>query len=226
MKRITLLLLLLSCNTLISQELTELQKNIISATTETKKSYHVVFQETADKKKDSGYFAKVELFVNDNLVGTFRGSTFPNSTPSSNRPDDWIYTIVMSKSDMYQSVSEDRYYLWKREKRSNGDACLRFNQNGKVPAINISSERFKNDMDSWDKQQYKLVYELLSELNVQDPNYPFFYATTILIHKGFTQYIRGSAGCLTIHPDDEKNFFDLIPMNTQGTCEIIRTQGN
>ena len=205
------------------QGLTKLQNTIKDATTTKKSDYHIVFTETTDTSKKAGYWAVVEVYINNERKGTFRGSTFPNPSPTANRPKDWVYTIVMSKEDMRKSISEDRYFKWKREKRANKiDDCLRFNQNGKVPAINISSERYKEDMDSWDKFQYKLIYELLNKQGTQDFSFPYHYATTILIHKGYSDYSKGSAGCLTIHPKDQKKFFDLIPMGSIGTCEVIR----
>jgi hypothetical protein len=181
-----------------------IKANIINQATVIKKSkYHVKFTEYIDdnvqKHWKQGYEAKIELFINGSKKEslTFRGSTLPNNFSTKNPKKE--YSVLMSTCHF------DRFYTWKRGLRADRKRpTLRLQHT--TPTVNVSSVR-------------DIVPTYLSRHG------HFNFAENILVHSGYKTSWRGSAGCLTLHPDDSKDFFNKIPMGVKGTLEVSRQVG-
>jgi len=74
-----------------------------------------------------------------------------------------------------------------------GHPALLLNKGGKIPTINANPNQNGNH-----------------------------YATEIFIHKGWNEFWRGSAACLTIHPDDWDVFISYFDDNSIGTVIVER----
>lgn len=188
---------------------------IQASTSKEKGAFHVVFTETIKSKdqrdwKDA-YAATVEVFKGDKSLGKFRASTLPNFLPGKGKPEDWKYAVVQATC-AFPADLKSRYYKWTRMKRVDGKRpCLRLAK--EVPTVNISSLRVEEMSMS----------ELLKRLEGESKAQRYLkYAEDILVHSGKDQDWRGSAGCLTLHPDDAQRFFDLIPEGERGTLELNR----
>jgi hypothetical protein len=183
------------------------ESKVRQATTDKKAQYHVVFREIIDNKEQKDwtdvYNAIVEVYKDNKPLGTYRGSTLPNFKPGANKPSDWQYSVVMATCAFPQNEA-NRFYTWQRQ--SGSREILRLPP--EVPTVNVGSERIP-----------KTFLSILADQNVRDL---FMYATGILVHSGQTAEWRGSAGCLTIHPDDAQKFFSQIPLGTNGTLELNR----
>lgn len=194
----------------------KLHKELIKASTTAEQApYHVIFTETIKSKeqrdwKDS-YAAKVEVLKDGKSLGQFRASTLPNFLPGSGKPKDWKYAVVEATCS-FPADLKGRFYTWTRPKRADGKRpCLRLAD--QVPTVNLSSAR-EADIT---------VGKILSMLGEESKAKRYDrYAEDILVHSGHKQDWRGSAGCLTIHPDDAEKFFSLIPENVKGTLELNR----
>ena len=214
MLKITLCVGLLLSASIARADVDDHEKNIKESTTETKSDYHVVFYEIvkSHEQKDwkQAYNATVEVYKGTEQIGKFRGSTLPNAQPPSTRPKDFVYSVVEATC-AFPVALKGRFYTWELSTRaSKNEPCLRLA--AKVPTLNIGSERIR---------EFNLgeFVELLKELNTGGA---FNYAVAILVHEGFATESRGSAGCLTLHPDDAESFFKLFPSGTKGTLELNR----
>ena len=179
------------------------------ATVGSKAFVHVVFTEVLESKRQRDwtdtYNATVELLHGDKRVGQFRGSTLPNDRPPSESPK-YEYSVVLSTGAL-KPLLGDRFFRWEKTLRADGRApCLRLA--GKVPTLNVGTAR---DADKF-----------VSFLVAGAIKGSFFYAENILVHSGHKERWRGSAGCLTIHPDDAAAFFAAIPDNAKGTLAVHR----
>lgn len=191
------------------------RKLIEASTSKDKGFFHVVCTETITSKqqrdwKDS-YAATVEVFKGGKSIGKFRGSTLPNFVPSKDRPKEWKYSVVQATCAFPTDLKE-RYYTWTRTKRADGKRpCLRLAK--QVPTVNLSSVRAAEMTQK----------ELLSMLGEESKASRYAqFAEQILVHSGQSQDWRGSAGCLTIHPDDADMFFALIGEGIDGTLALNR----
>lgn len=185
-----------------------------AATKEGKNTFHVIFRETIKSKEQSKwidrYGASIELYKDGKLVKKFRGSTLPNHLPGKDKPGDWMYSVVQANCAFPPDLQK-RYYTWTSGKRADGKReCLRLAE--KVPTVAVGSER-ANDMT---------LKEVIDLFVAGSSNAKYQYATNILVHSGYKTTWRGSAGCLTIHPEDAASFFNAIPNGTKGTLEVAR----
>lgn len=199
----------------------EHQSVIKGCTTDKKARVHVIFSETVKSKDqkawDEGYEATVQLYVDGKLHKSYRGSTLPNSVPPSKKPDWWEYSLVQASCSFPRGL-QDRYYTWTWSKRVSTEAaekrCLRLAPH--VPTVNVSSERLM------ELKRGQFVEYMTGKL---DP-LKYRYAKDILVHSGYGEDTRGSAGCLTIHPDDANAFLDAVQAalgsHTAGTLEVNR----
>ena len=185
--------------------LRELQRwqTVKDATTAEKASYHVVFEEVIPTRGKftwtNHYNAAVRLFRDGMMIGSWRGSTVPNHV--TKLKSDYGYSVLLSTCHF----SPKRFYTWKRGLHNKTYPALRLKK--PTPTVNVSGAR-------------DIVPEHLS-------NYTTFQFTEhILIHKGTTKDWRNTAGCLTIHPDDEEEFFEHLEEGTQGTLEVVRQVGS
>ena len=209
--------IVLTCPLLLLAQSTDKDRAdfIKRATAESKSyKYHVIFREVIDSKEQSKwvgrYKAKVEIYVDGKLKKTFRGSTLPNHLPGKNKPKGWKYSVVQANG-AFPADLRKRQYKWKRGKRADKKRdCLRLAE--RVPTVGVGSER-ANEMKT---------EELLNYIIKSNGDKKYAYAKNILVHSGFKTTWRGSAGCLTIHPDDAKAFFALIPLGVEGTLEVAR----
>jgi hypothetical protein len=199
----------------------EHEKVIRDSTTNKKAKVHIVFTETVKSKDqknwENGYNAKVELFVDGKSTKTAKASTLPNSRPPAAKPAWWEYSLVQATCS-FSGKLKDRYYTWDWSKRvktaSPEKRCLRLA--AKVPTVNISTERLNM------LTRGQLVDYLVGTLDKTK----YQYATDILVHSGFGEDSRGSAGCLTINPSEAKEFFDAVEKalgkDGKGTLEVNR----
>jgi hypothetical protein len=206
--RVILLLALITVSTTLAAPDPQIIK---TCTTTTKAEWHVVFGEIIKSKSQRDwtdvYSATVELYHNGVMVGSFHGSTLPNNKPTSAMPADWQYSVVTATCALPKLGEQQLFYKWTRGKRADGQRpCLRLAS--KVPTVNVGSAR----------EADKFIDFLIK--GSADANY--FYANDILVHSGWSTESRGSAGCLTIHPDNQQQFFGLIPEGANGTLEIDR----
>lgn len=203
-----------------------LRRLVEASTTKQKEYFHVVFTEIIDTKvqgdwRDS-YGAKVQVFKGGQKVtflrdgkkiDTLRGSTLPNFRPGKDKPKGWTYSVVQATC-AFPTDLQGRFYTWARTKRDaqhDGAPCLRLTS--KVPTVNIGSER-ANEMT---------LDELLLEFGNESKSGRYFqYASNILIHSGHKMTWRGSAGCLTIHPDDAELLLFMCLEGVKGTLEVNR----
>lgn len=185
---------------------------ILSATTDQKANYHVVFREIVTSKHQSDwtnvYNASVELHIGS-AETDFKGSTLPNFQPGAGKPANWEYSVVMANC-AFPADLRKRVYTWRRETGtdSSGNSRDLLRLNKMVPTLNVGTERISD----------KFLF-LLSTREQQDL---LQFALGILVHSGQTANWRGSAGCLTLRPSDASSFFAKIPMGTEGTLEIAR----
>lgn len=191
-----------------------LDDNIKAATTKDKRKFHVVFTETIKSKTpcewNGAYNADVELFVEgEEKAKSFTGSTVPNAKPPKEKPD-WKYSMVMS-TKAFPDALRGRYYTWTRGRRADKHLpederrpCLRLAE--KVPTVEVAGDS---------ELMLKQLMEGIDGRSLQ-------YATEILVHSGWSDEERGSAGCLTIEPKSAKEFFDAIPEGAEGTLEVVR----
>lgn len=185
---------------------------ILSATTNLKANYHVVFREIIKSKHQPDwtniYNASVELHIGSDETD-FKGSTLPNFLPGIGKPANWEYSVVMANCAFPTGLS-NRVYTWKREngKDSSGNSRDILRLTKMVPTLNIGSERVPE--------------KFLSLLSTREQQDLMQFAQDILVHSGQTASWRGSAGCLTIRPADASSFFGRIPMGAEGTLEIAR----
>jgi len=191
-------------------------RQLIASSTKTEKGHiHLVFTETIKSKHQwqwkNSYSATVEVFKDGKSVGKYRGSTLPNFLPGRGKPQDWKYAVVQATC-AFPNDLKPRYYTWTRMKRADGiRPCLRLAK--EVPTVNLSSARAE-EMKSAD---------LLSMLREESTSGRYRkFAENILVHSGQDQDWRGSAGCLTIHPDDAGKFFGQISEGIDGTLELNR----
>jgi hypothetical protein len=202
-------------NFLTAQDIPKIDKELVNkATTDAKAATHVVVTEVVESKHQqdwtSIYNATIEVFQAGVSKGKFRGSSLPNDKPRKDWPE-YEYSVVISTGSL-KSSSDERYYTWVKGLRAEKDAngkdrpCLRLNQ--KVPTINVGTAR---DRD-------KFIASIIHGAIKGD----YHYAENILVHAGDKANWRGSAGCLTIHPDDAAAFFKLIPENARGTLALYR----
>ena len=194
-------------NLKLSPEQIELAKK---ATTDKVADFHVIIREAikSSQQKDwtAVYNGTVELHVKGKPVVSFRCSTLPNDKPPAADPKK-EYSLTLSTGTMKVPLKGERYYTWKRGLREDGiRPCLRLAS--EVPTVNVGTERDRE----------KFISFLINGAEKGD----FHFATNILVHAGFKDAWRGSAGCLTIHPDDAKKFFDAIPVDTVGTLSLFR----
>jgi hypothetical protein len=194
----------------------EQHRNLIRAsTTNEQADYHVVFTERIESSEQrdwkEAYSATVEVFKGTKSIGKFRGSSLPNFLPSNDKPLEWKYAVVEATC-AFPTDLRNRFYTWKRTTRGDGTTpCLRLHK--KVPTVNISSER------AAEMTLENIIRMLADESKAKRYNQ---FATNILVHSGFQQTCRGSAGCLTIHPDNANAFFSLIADGLEGTLELNR----
>jgi hypothetical protein len=180
-----------------------------AATTKTQASVHVIIREVIESKQQKDwtdiYNASVELYNGDKLIGTYRGSTLPNDKPPAASPA-YEYSVVLSTGSL-KPVIGDCFYTWTRTLRADGKSpCLRLSV--KVPTLNVGTARDIDKFASFLKDGAIKGY--------------FQYAENILVHEGYKTTWRGSAGCLTIHPEDADGFFAAIPEKTNGTLSLFR----
>ena len=188
---------------------------IEAATQKGKADVHIIFTQTIRSKEQKdwrdAYSATVEVFEKGKSIGKFRGSTLPNFMPGRGKPKDWKYSVVEATC-AFPASHQGRVYTWTRTLRADGKRpCLRLAP--KVPTVAVSSERAA-DMILAD-----LIDSIVAESRAK--HYVQF-ADNILVHSGHSQDWRGSAGCLTIHPDDSEKFFSLLKEGVKGTLEINR----
>lgn len=187
---------------------------IRAATADRPGSYHVEIKETITSKSQSDwletYNATVILTVEGREAGRYKGSTLPNFRPGAGRPASWQYSVVRANCS-FEGALLGRPYTWTRGLRSDGRRpCLRLA--GVVPTVAIGSERIAEMTEG------ALVDALLEERSARGLR----FARDILVHAGGSNSWRGSAGCLTIHPDDQAAFFSAIPDGTTGTLSVDR----
>lgn len=168
------------------------------ATTTQHAPFHLVIKEVLDTTTQAewphGYHATLTLFAGSMVGQNFRGSSLPNNV----NPNDTTHQYSVLKA----TCDSSRVYTWKKSTRPNGLPCLRLAK--KVPVVQINSDRAK-------------IPSLLSkEGTIQ-------FADDILVHVGASDVWRGSAGCITIDPKDADSFFSSIPVDTEGTLEVVRT---
>jgi hypothetical protein len=180
-----------------------------ASTTKTQASVHVIFREVVESKQQKDwtgvYNASVELYNGDKLIGTYRGSTLPNDKPPATSPA-YEYSVVLSTGSLKPVIGEC-FYTWTRTLRADGKSpCLRLA--AKVPTLNVGTARDIDKFASFLKDRAIKGF--------------FQYAENILVHGGFKTAWRGSAGCLTIHPDDTEKFFESILSDSQGTLSLYR----
>ena len=65
------------------------------------------------------------------------------------------------------------------------------------------------------------VPTILQDMNPNGENYLKWYATQVLVHKGYSLTWRGSMCCITISPDVYDSLFALLPVGTKLTVAII-----
>ncbi len=210
---------LLALTILLAQSATPTEKShrdlIEASTVKQKSEFHVVFEETIKSREQrdwkDAYSATVEVFRGEMPIGKFRASTLPNFIPSRGKPKDWKYAVVQATC-AFPSDLKGRSFTWTRTKRADGKRpCLRLAK--EVPIVNLSSERAGK----------LTLSDLLAMLKDESKaNRYGRYAEDILVHSGQSQDWRGSAGCLTIHPDDADKLFELIPEGMKGTLELNR----
>lgn len=188
---------------------------IQASTTEVKAAFHVIFVETIKSKDQrewrNSYAATVEILKDGKSLGKFRASTLPNFLPGRGKPKDWKYAVVQASCSFPEEMKA-RSYVWTRTTRADGlRPCLRLAD--EVPTVSISSSR----------EAEISTAQLLSMLGEESKAKRYNrFAKNILVHSGQNQDWRGSAGCLTIHPDDAEKFFSLIPQGIKGTMELNR----
>ena len=206
----------LACiSAVVSADDTGHRELIRSSTTPEKAKIHIVFTETLKSKEQSkwidAYAGTVEVFAEEKSIGKFRASTLPNFLPGRGKPDDWKYAVVQATC-AFPTDLRPRFYTWQRTIRADKQRpCLRLAS--EVPTVNLSSVRAAE----------MTRIELLELLEGESKNRRYMkYAEAILVHSGSGQSWRGSAGCLTLHPDDASKFFDLIPVGVNGTLELNR----
>lgn len=210
-----LLATIVSLSSLVRADDADHRRLINASTTGVKGHIHVVITETIKSREQrdwkGAYSATVEVFKDGKSIGKFRGSTLPNFQPSSDKPSDWKYAVVQATC-AFPSDLKNRYYTWSRTKRVDGvRSCLRLKK--EVPTVNLSSAR---------AAEMKLA-DILRMLSEESKSGRYMkYAEDILVHSGFKETWRGSAGCLTIHPDDADAFFNLIAEGIEGTLELNR----
>lgn len=196
-----------------SAEVESTDELLRQATVANKGQAHVVFREKITSRQQSDwtgiYNAEVEVHLRGTngapTIRTFRGSTLPNFKPAGSRSVDWQYSVVMATCAFPRDLM-GRVYSWKAGSRAkDGSPCLRLA--GKVPTIGVGSER---------RLEAVLLKLRASELS------SMAFATDVLVHSGSTLDWRGSAGCLTIHPDDAEGFFEVLSGVGFGTLEVAR----
>lgn len=191
-------------------------RSLITASTTAEKGHiHVVFTETikSNEQRDwkGTYSAVVEVFKDGKSVGKCRGSSLPNFLAGNDKPADWKYAVVQATC-AFPGDLKNRFYTWSRTKRADGARpCLRLKK--EVPTVNLSSAR---------AAEMKLA-DVLHMLDEESKSGRYMkYAEDILVHSGYKETWRGSAGCLTIHPEDADAFFGLITEGVEGTLELNR----
>ena len=180
------------------------------ATTDIQADCHIIIRETVKsaQQKDwtAVYNATIELHVKGKPVVSFKGSTLPNDKPPTSDPKK-IYSLTLSTGTMKVPLKGERFYTWKRGLREDGiRPCLRLA--AEVPTVNVGTERDRDKFTSF----------LINGAEKGD----FHFATNILVHAGSKENWRGSAGCLTIRPEDADAFFNAIPVDTVGTLSLFR----
>lgn len=200
---------------LIADDAAEHRKLVEASTSKDRGLLHVVFTETIRSKQQGdwkeSYGATVEVLKEGKSVGKFRGSTLPNFLPGKGKPKDWKYSVVQATCAFEEDL-KGRYYTWTRTRRADGTRpCLRLSD--KVPTVAVSSAR-ASEMS---------LAELIGIFKDESKAKRYLrFADHILVHSGDKQGWRGSAGCLTIHPDDQHAFFELITEGVVGTLELNR----